>query len=149
VSSKYASKATITAKNKGKTTVTFSNKLATYYYKITVTGGGSYPIERGYFNVNSADGISPSMLISNNSDKTIKYVEFKAYFYNAVNDPVYWFGKSYKELRVIGPLKPWKSSWYNWDPVFYSNAVSKMRVKTATITYMDGTKKTVKVNRWF
>lgn len=149
VSSTYGEKTTIRAKNRGKTTITFNSALATYYYKLNVIVGKTYPIDRGCFTVNSADGIEPSILISNNSDKTIKYVDFRLYFYNAVNDPVYWCGKSYSDLTIVGPLKPWTFSWYEWDPVFYSSVVYKMRIKTATVTYTDGTKKTISVNRSF
>ena len=147
VSRKSGSKVTIRAKNKGTTTVTFANALATYRYKIKVKTGSSYPVDRAYFEMDSAYGIKPSVLISNNSDKTIKYVRFRVYFYNQVNDPVYWYDNNYADLEVIGPLKPWKFQWYDWDPVFYNNAVYKMRIKTATVIYTDGTEKTVKVNK--
>ena len=147
ISSKKAQKITIRGKNTGTTTITFSNALATYKYIIKVKSSSTYPIDQAYMEMDSVGGLEPNILISNNSDKTIKYVRFSVYFYNQVGDPVYWFGRNYANLEIVGPLKPWQFHWYSWDPVFYSNVAYKMKIKTAKVIYTDGTTKVVKVNK--
>lgn len=149
LSCKKGARVIVRAKNKGTTTITYENKLVMYKYKFTVKSGKTYPFDTAEFTVKSNRGIKPAVLISNNSDKTIKSVGFRIYFYNASNRKVYWHGKNYVDLKTKHSLKAWNYQWYKWSPVFYNSAVKKMRINQATITYTDGTKKTVNVNRYF
>lgn len=109
-------------------------------YKIKVKSYSRYPFDTAEIHLNSVGGVEPSVWIANNSNKTIKYVDFYAYFYNAVGDMVSndIGGRTYASLRITGPLKPWKRKMYSWDAVFYNYSVRKMLVKKVKITYMDG-----------
>ena len=151
LSQKKGSTCTFKLKKAGKAKVTFKSDLGTYVYNITVHNKKSDPIRAGFIEMNSADGIEPTLFIANNSGKSIKYVDFNATFYNAVGDKVRNdIGNSYsKALQIIGPIKPWTMDYFKWDPVFYSPVVKRMYVKSATITYMDGSKKTVSIRKSF
>ena len=142
---------TFKLKKAGKAKVTFKSDIGTYVYNITVYNKKSDPIRAGFIEMNSADGIEPTLFIANNSGKSIKYVDFNATFYNAVGDKVRNdIGNSYsKALQIIGLIKPWTMDYFKWDPVFYSPVVKRMYVKSATITYMDGSKKTVSIRKSF
>ena len=120
-------------------------------YNITVYNKKSDPIRAGFIEMNSANGIEPTIFIANNSGKAIKYVDFNVTFYNAVGDKVRnEIGNKYAQsLQIIGPIKPWTMDYFQWDSVFYSPVVKRMYVKSATITYMDGSKKTVSIRKSF
>lgn len=151
LSQKKGSTCTFKLKKAGKAKVTFKSDIGTYVYNITVYNKKSDPIRAGFIEMNSADGIEPTLFIANNSGKSIKYVDFNATFYNAVGDKVRNdIGNSYsKALQIIGPIKPWTMDYFKWDPVFYSPVVKRMYVKSAAITYMDGSKKTVSIRKSF
>ena len=151
LSQKKGSTCTFKLKKAGKAKVTFKSDLGTYVYKITVYNKKSDPIRAGFIEMNSVDGIEPTLFIANNSGKTIKYVDFNATFYNAVGDKVRNdIGNSYsKALQIIGPTKPWTMDYFKWNPVFYSPVAKRMYVKSATIPYMDGSKKAVSIRKSF
>jgi hypothetical protein len=140
----------IWAKKTGTATVTYTNSSGSRIkYKITVKAGDKYPIDEAYFTMDSVGGLEPHILISNNSDKTIKYVDLRVSFYNAVGDKVTNDIGAYRyaNIQVVGPIKPWKYEWYEWKPVFYNVTAYKMKIETATVTYMDGSKKSITVNK--
>lgn len=151
LSQKKGSTCTFKLKKAGKAKVTFKSDLGTYVYNITVYNKKSDPIRAGFIEMDSANSIEPTIFIANNSSKTIKYVDFNATFYNAVGDKVRnEIGNNYtKALQIVGPIKPWTMDYFEWDPVFYSPVVKRMYVKSATITYMDGSKKTVSIRKSF
>ena len=79
----------------------------------------------------------------NLSKKTIKYLIFEVEFYNAVDDLVSCFirNKTLFRCKDTGPIYPLK---YNdkktyWPLLIYNWQVTKMRLKTIEIEYMDGT----------
>lgn len=151
ISQKEGSTCTIRAKKSGTATVTFKNDKGKYTYKIKTYAYEDDPFRCGYFYHNSVGGVEPAFFIVNNSNKTIKYVNFNITVYNAVGDKVYndIGGYGNAKLQVTGPLKPWRAKMYHWDAVFYDNAAYSVYVKEATVTYTDGTKKTYSIKRSF
>ena len=151
LSCKTGSTCTFRLKKAGTAKVTFKSEKGTYIYTIKVYRKKSDPLRAGYIEMNSANGIEPGICIVNNSSKRIKYVNFKATFYNAVGDKVYnEIGyDSIARLKVTGPISAWSAETYYWQPVFYNSTVSRMYVKSATVTYMDGSKKTFSVKKSF
>lgn len=151
LSKKKGSTCTFTLKKAGKAKVTFKSSLGTYVYNITVYNKKSDPLRAGFIEMDSADGIEPTIFIANTSSKTIKYVDFKVTFYNAVGDKVQnEIGYGYTQnLQIIGPIKPWTMDYFKWDPVFYNGVAKRMYVKSATVTYMNGSKKTFSIKKSF
>lgn len=99
--------------------------------------------------MNSIGGLEPHILISNNSNKKIKYVYLTVSFYNAVGDKVTNdIGRSKSvQLKITGPIKPWKFKWYSWDPVFYNYSAYKMKIEKVRIDYFKGEDKVIQVNK--
>ena len=98
------------------------------------------------FYTNSIGGIEPYIKIANNTKKTIKYVYATVRFYNPVGDPAYCriTGRSYANLRLIGPIKSGHVATYDYDgnAIGYSNVVSRLKIKSLKVEYTDGTVKT-------
>ena len=140
----------IRAKKTGTATVTYTNKNGSVLkYKFTVKARSTYPLGDAYFTTNSVGGLEPAILISNNSNKKIKYIYLTASFYNAVGDRVYNEIGGYKnaKLQITGYINPWDYDWYYWDPVFYDSTATKMKIETMQIVYSDGSKKNMKINK--
>lgn len=142
------------AKKAGKAVVTYTNSSGSVIkYKFTVVANSNYPFDRASCSMNTVGGLEPFFIISNNSNKTIKYVYLTISFYNAVGDKVAndIGGYTSRDLKLIGPIKPYKFSEYDFsrDPVFYSDVATKMKVENMTVEYMDGSKISKKINKKF
>ena len=147
---KFSDKCIVRARKNGKAVITYTNNNGSKIrYVFSVKASRTYPVDRGNFEMNSVGGLEPSILISNNSDMKIKYVELKISFYNAVGDKVVndINGKNYTNLKITGPIKPWRFKWYYWDPVFYNTSARKMKIESATITYFGDKSKYIRVNK--
>ena len=61
-----------------------------------------------YFSMNSANGVSPTICLRNNSSKVIKYVTFTIVPFNAVGDRVACDVRGYSatSARLVGPIYP-------------------------------------------
>lgn len=147
---KDSSTCTVRAKKAGSATITYKNDSGSILkYKITVSSKSTNPLEDAYFSMDSVGGLKPTIFIANNSDKKIKYIDLKVSFYNSVGDKVRneIGGYTYSNLQITGYIKPWSSDWYEWNPVFYNSSASKMKIETMKITYADGSKKTINLNK--
>ncbi|WP_288681777.1 Ig-like domain-containing protein [uncultured Eubacterium sp.] len=137
VTSKKAGSCTIYAKVKGGKKVKCKFKI----YKRPAVQMTEFK-----FGTNSVGGIEPYIKIRNNTKKTIKYVRATVRFYNAVGDPAYCeiTGRNYVNIRLIGPIKGGHTATYDYDgnPVAYNDTVSKLRIKSITVEFSDGTVKT-------
>lgn len=104
-----------------------------------------------YFEVgiDYAGGIKPEFEVQNNTKKTIKYIYATIKFYNAVGDAAYCeiTGKNYANIRAIGPIKSNQTETYGFNPIGYNGTVGKITMKTVTVEFMDGSKKTYTVNK--
>jgi hypothetical protein len=147
---KNVSSCKIRTKKAGTATVTYKNSSGSVIkYKITVSKKDTYPVYDAYITMNSVGGLKPVIYISNYSSKKIKYVYLDVSFYNAVADKVTNSigGYSSASLKITGPIKAWNTEWFSWDPVFYNTTATKMKIGSVKIIYMDGTTKTVDVNK--
>ena len=147
---KSSSTCKIRAKKTGKATVTYTNSNGSVIkYVFTVSANSSYPFDQAYFTMDTVGGLEPHILISNNSNKRIKYVYLTVSFYNAVGDKVKneIGGYSNAKLQITGPINAWDFEWYEWNPVFYNTTATKMKVEKMTVIYTDGSKKTKTINK--
>lgn len=62
------------------------------------------------FEMNSVGGVSPTLYFRNNSEKTIKYLDWYITAYNRVGDPApdEFSGRATKCVRVVGPVSPFQ-----------------------------------------
>lgn len=99
--------------------------------------------------INSVGGAEPTIKIINNSDKTIKYIDYTVRFKNNVGDYVSSeIGrKSTFYLRVTGPIEGHTADSGYWDPVIYNYHANNLVFSSITIEYMDGTKTTLSGNQ--
>lgn len=96
---------------------------------------------------NSAGGVDVYLNFYNNSDKTIKYANFRVEAYNAVDDPVSCEirGNSVAGLQYTGPVYGYTYSDTDiyWDCIWYNSTIKYCKLVEATIDYMDGTSVTI------
>ena len=75
----------------------------------------------------------------NPNKKTIKYVYITLNPYNAVND----LTNNPKTVRGIGPIKPNESASFEFEDVFYSRVIDKVKVSQIKLLFMDGSSKII------
>lgn len=153
---KVSEKGTVTAVGKGTATIKASFKFKGKTYsktcKITVKSKAGITIKYVDWSINSADGVEPKITIVNNSKEDIKYITFRAKFYNAVGDLVYDdIGyESYTNLRITGPFKAGQKKTFYWDAVFYNSSVHAINIDNVQIIYMSGKTEKVSYNTlWY
>jgi hypothetical protein len=91
---------------------------------------------------NSAAGCDYMLSYSNNSSKTIKYLDWKGNAYNAVNDIVSCDIRNTTLLqgRETGPIEAHQEGGGHWETIIYNWSAKELRLTGITITYLDGTK---------
>ena len=94
---------------------------------------------------NSASGCDYILWYDNLSSKTVKYLDWSGYVYNAVGDRVactirheYLFNG-----RSTGPIGPGERGGGVWETVIYNWSAREMRLSSIRIQYMDGSVVTV------
>lgn len=95
---------------------------------------------------NSAGGVDWTVYLTNESDKTIKYITFTVQPFNAVDDPVMCeiSGMSEKYMRATGPIYPVAEDPVNngcsftWENEWYNSNISYATMLEINIEYMDG-----------
>lgn len=94
---------------------------------------------------NSAGGCDFYLKYRNSSPKTIKYLFWYGKVYNAVGDPVSCTirGTSSVSGKETGPIEPDEDGGGTWDCIIYNYSARFVRLSKITITYMDGTSKTL------
>ena len=90
---------------------------------------------------NSAGGCDCSVYYTNKSKKTIKYLYWNAYFYNAVNDLVSCdVSDDYSCTgKDTGPIAPNANGGGRWDCVIYNWSANSIKLSYINIVYTDGT----------
>lgn len=110
----------------------------------------NYAYSKGNFYVgrNSANGNMLQWGFQNLSDKTIKYITFTVYYYNAVGDLVEdnIRGKTSGTFRITGPIKPKENVIFR-DILMYSSTCVQFYITDVKIEYMDGTIVSGKYNK--
>lgn len=120
-------------------------------FKVTVKGLTTPPIAGASIDVNFVGGVEPYIRIANTTNKTMKYIRFRATFYNAVNDQVYSDIGEYSAINytITGPIAPWESKGYTMETGFWNSTTAKMYIGTMEVEYMDGTKQNMTINQFY
>lgn len=108
-----------------------SNKLSK---KITFEWNYSFT-DYTYYD-NYLNGIK--IIVTNNTEKIIKYVKINFQGYNAVGDKVY---DGFKTRTGIGPIESYETGTWLFDNCWFSeNTVDDIKILSLSIEYMDKTK---------
>lgn len=93
------------------------------------------------------DGKDISIDFYNPTKKTIKYVWVTFKGFNPVDDVVVDPVRKTSSITVkaVGPIDPYKSGEYKFDFVWFTDLVTKAKIVSLKIQYMDGTTKTINV----
>ena len=89
--------------------------------------------------------VDVDITIINPYKKKIKYIWFSFNAFNPVDDPVRdgFNGAVIKTVKGVGPIEYSKTGTYEFENVFYSKVIEKMRVSSIKIQFFDGTIKTI------
>jgi len=89
--------------------------------------------------------VDVNFTIKNPYRKKIKYVWVSFRAFNPVDDPVKdgISGKLEKTVQGIGPIEYRSQASYNFESVFYSKVIGKMRITMIKIQFFDGTTKII------
>lgn len=92
------------------------------------------------------EGTGFSVIISNPTKKTIKYISFTIVGYNSVNDPVLSLGKNGASITVrgVGPIEPDSTASYDWEYLWLTDQVQTHKITSIKIEYMDKSIRTLK-----
>lgn len=99
---------------------------------------------------NSAGGCDFNFLYTNLSKKTIKYLRWEGYVYNAVGDRVVCDidRTSFVSGKDTGPYEPF--SWLGggtWGTIIYNYSARSILITSINITYMDGTSYSISLSK--
>lgn len=126
-------------------------KVYSEYSKESYSSKPVYPDVYIYdydLDMNYVGGVDNTILFFNNSSKKIKYITFTVTGYNAVDDKATcrMSHRSSFQLQLVGPIEANDLGGGTWDAVWYNSTTDYAKLTQATIEYMDGSKKTVKLN---
>lgn len=99
---------------------------------------------------NSVGGLDTTIDFYNNSSKSIKYIKVNVSAMNRVNDTVSCDiqRKSSFNLLYTGPLAANSYDRALWEAYMYNYSADHARINSITITYMDGTTKTLSAGQF-
>ncbi len=91
------------------------------------------------------DGTGVRISVLNPTKKKVKYIWFTFIGYNAVDDAIIERSKGTSKITVkgIGPINPNESGSYEYDYVWRTDLVEKVKIFQIKVQYMDGTFKTI------
>ena len=94
---------------------------------------------------NSAAGCDYFFEYTNNSPKTIKYLNWEGTVHNAVNDKVFCEIRNTSSFRGedVGPVEPNAKGGGRWETIIYNWSAKSFKIASIVITYMDGSKVTI------
>ncbi|MBE5787692.1 MAG: hypothetical protein E7324_09160 [Clostridiales bacterium] len=118
-------------------------------YQYLVSPSGEYG-NNVMCDCNSVGGVSVFANIRNSGPKTVKYIEMEVTPINAVGDEVFCtIGNGCtRKITFTGPLSPGcQSGRIQWENMWYNSTIKRMTVGPIEVTYMDGTKESVKFQR--
>lgn len=109
------------------------------------------------YDINSVGGVDIYIAWQNKSPKTVKYITFHVFPYNAVDDLVRCTitGDAGQLLKCTGPYatgegeyeySEYSQKWYGafWEALWYNNTVDRFEIDYIEIEYIDGTKVSLK-----
>lgn len=94
---------------------------------------------------NSAGGCDYRLYYTNKSKKTIKYLYWDGWVYNAVNDIVSCEirGSGFVRGKDTGPIEPEEDGGGLWECVIYNYSAEEVRLSSIDIQYMDNSRITI------
>ena len=136
-----------------KITASFTYGGKTYKSVCTVTVKKQDPIKIEYvdWEVNSVDGIEPSIKITNNTNKDITRIVITTEYRDRYGDPAYCeVRNSYtRDLVVTSGLKAKSTNTFYWGAAVYNRYVHRIDIEYAVITFSDGTEITQDIYRYW
>lgn len=94
------------------------------------------------YTIDYVGGVEWNFKLTNNSDKTIKYVVMEWYCYNGVGDLIRCeiTGKSSHSVRYTGPLEPGQTTNTQRNTtLFYNHSYKSAKLTKLQVEFMDGT----------
>ncbi len=100
------------------------------------------------FTLNSAGGIEFDFSAKNSTQKTIKYVRFKVYLRNKVDDLIKdeITREYYVDVEIIGPFSPGSNIRMSNEIIGYNDDLNRIDINDITLVYSDGTSETGSFN---
>lgn len=95
--------------------------------------------------IDSANGVEPSIKFTNHTDKQIAYIYFTIKFYDRMGSPAYCSIRDThtRTIKVTGPINAGEQDTRYWDPVIYNAATAAIKPLTIKIEFTDGSKQTI------
>ena len=148
---KVNSKGVVTGVAVGTATITATCGGVKYTCKVTVKNQAVISVVGVNWYTDSAGGVQPQISVKNNTNKDIKYISFYVEYKNRFGDPAYceFAGKYTQKLTIQSGLLAKTTRTFYWDPVMYNYGVSRIDINKAVVTFVDNTKKTVNINRYW
>lgn len=102
-------------------------------------------IEQIDWDINSANGVEPSITFTNHTNKQIAYVYFTLKFYDRMGNPAYCSIRSEhtRRLKATGPINAGEKDTRYWDPIIYNSSTAAVKPLKIEIEYTDGTRQTI------
>ena len=102
-------------------------------------------IEQIDWEINSAEGVEPSITCTNHTQKQIAYIYFTVKFYDRMGTPAYCSirHEHTRRLKVTGPIDAGEKDTYYWDPIIYNGSTAAIKPLKIEIEFTDGTKQTI------
>ena len=109
------------------------------------TNNSIFTIEQIDWDINSADGVEPSITCTNHTNKQIAYVYFTLKFYDRMGNPAYCSirHEHTRSLKVTGPINAGEKDTYYWDPIIYNGSTAAIKPIKIEIEFTDGTRQTI------
>ena len=104
-------------------------------YKSAMQNGG-FIINEYEVDWDEDDKINISIGIANFNKKRIKYAHFTLQAYNSVNDPIY----ATETLKGIGFVESMGTSKWEFESVWYSSLIERVKIKSVTLIFEDGSR---------
>ena len=102
-------------------------------------------IEQINWDINSAEGVEPSITCTNQTNKQIAYVYFTLKFYDRMGNPAYCSirHEHTRILKITGPINAGEKDTYYWDPIIYNGSTAAIKPIKIEVEFTDGTKQTI------
>ena len=97
------------------------------------------------WDINSADGVEPTIEYKNNSEKQIAYIYFHVQFFDRMGYPTYCSiqNTDTQTMRVVGPIEAGASKTSYWDPVIYNSSVGAVKPLYIEVKFTDGSSRRI------
>lgn len=102
-------------------------------------------IEQINIDINSANGVEPSITYTNHTDKQIAYIFFTIKFYDRMGSPAYCsiYDTHTRRVKVTGPINAGVQKTSYWEPIIYNSATAAMKPLKIEVEFTDGTKQVI------